>query len=476
MTTSLGASVVDTDDHDHDARAPRPRAFVRLTYKLRSRHSRQARAFEDASRRRASFRKPPTRATMTEAPGGASYWSDLDDWEEWNPERGISWRTHAFAGSVAGLVEHVMLYPIDTVRTQAQVQTVGCPPMTMIGCMRGMMTMIGCMRGMVRDGGLRRLWRGCSTMLSACIPAHAGFFSVYEVAKVATDTRAGEHNPVGSALAGGLATVTHDIIMNPSDVCKQRLQIGHYKGFPDALRTIWREEGVVALYRSLPTALVTNVPYNAVMVMANDACKTFLNPSGEQDLFVFLVSGLVGGATASFLTTPLDVARTRLQTQGLSALCIEGCSTISPEKLKVAQVTAQEGKIFPSSSGATTTSPKRSFSSSSRALPTGLNSSSASLMTYNSLPTHGMMWTKGPGIRSISSVSEEPLRAPIVYRGLWSALQSLYMEEGVTGLFRGWKPRLLFRAPSAAISWATYETMKRALVGAETSQSSADSL
>ena len=39
------------------------------------------------------------------------------DWEEWDPSQS-SFTTHMIAGSLAGLAEHVSIFPLDTLKTQ----------------------------------------------------------------------------------------------------------------------------------------------------------------------------------------------------------------------------------------------------------------------------------------------------------------------------------------------------------------------
>lgn len=41
-----------------------------------------------------------------------------DDWEEYSPESGLSLHHHMLAGSMAGLSEHVVMYPVDTVKVR----------------------------------------------------------------------------------------------------------------------------------------------------------------------------------------------------------------------------------------------------------------------------------------------------------------------------------------------------------------------
>jgi solute carrier family 25 iron transporter 28/37 len=42
-------------------------------------------------------------------------------------------------------------------------------------------------------------------------------------------------------------------------------------------------------------------------------------------------------------------------------------------------------------------------------------------------------------------------------------LSRIAREEGPAALVRGWQPRVLFHAPSAAICWGIYETAKKVL-------------
>lgn len=113
-----------------------------------------------------------------------------------------------------------------------------------------------------------------------------------------------------------LATTLHDAVLTPMDVVKQRLQLGYYKGVVDCVRTIVREEGWAALYRSYPTTIAMNVPYASLVVATNESVKKVLNPSGEMNMPAYLVAGALSGAVASFFTNPLDVIKTRLQVRG----------------------------------------------------------------------------------------------------------------------------------------------------------------
>eukprot|EP00611_Tribonema_gayanum_P014330 TRINITY_DN2567_c0_g1_i3.p1 TRINITY_DN2567_c0_g1~~TRINITY_DN2567_c0_g1_i3.p1 ORF type:complete len:262 (-),score=60.70 TRINITY_DN2567_c0_g1_i3:475-1260(-) len=178
--------------------------------------------------------------------------ADLD-WEDWSGEGNFV--HHMLAGSIAGITEHTVMFPVDTIKTHIQ-------------CMRECPERQAGARvlEMVRGQGMLRLWRGVGTMFMGCVPAHAAYFSVLEASKSRFGANAGGHKPVAAAAAGGLATVFHDAFMTPMDVIKQRLQLGYYRGIGDCVRTIVRTEGARALYRSFPTTLFMNIPYGG------DAC------------------------------------------------------------------------------------------------------------------------------------------------------------------------------------------------------------
>ena len=54
-------------------------------------------------------------------------------------------------------------------------------------------------------------------MLAGSIPAHASYFSIYELAKIKFNIHNEELHPELFALTGILATMAHDMILTPLD-------------------------------------------------------------------------------------------------------------------------------------------------------------------------------------------------------------------------------------------------------------------
>ena len=347
---------------------------------------------------------------------------EFEDWDGQSP----FW-IHCTAGSIAGVAEHVSVYPLDTVKTHIQcaacpdprtLRTARTPNLFTHGPANHMWTT---MRQIVSTPALMpnnptttlssysKLFRGVQTILIGCIPAHALYFSSYETVKWYY-TDAGNNNHLsmeGAALAGAAAVLGHDVIMTPLDTIKQRLQLGHYNnGMTQALQEICKSKAglIGTLYRSFPVTLLTNVPYGAIMVYANEATKELLLLQRQQQqqqrnnnttsllqkntLTDCLIASSIGGFLASGLTTPLDRIKTSLQIQGLAPVKCErfGGECATP---------------------------------------------------YSASPPQA---TYGQVVRQI------------------------LQKEGLRGLWKGALPRVLSHTPAVAISWTTYETCKELLI------------
>jgi Mitochondrial carrier protein len=71
---------------------------------------------------------------------------------------------------------------------------------------------------------MARLFRGVQAVAVGCIPAHALYFSSYEIVKEITTNAHESMSPLASSVAGACAVMSHDIIMTPLDTIKQRMQ------------------------------------------------------------------------------------------------------------------------------------------------------------------------------------------------------------------------------------------------------------
>ncbi|KAF7458377.1 mitochondrial carrier protein [Cryptosporidium felis] len=245
--------------------------------------------------------------------------NEIEDWEIWKGD--IPFWKHSLAGSIAGVMEHSCFFPLDTIKTCLQ-----------SGKVHGFNGSRGTL-AFIRNSGLRNLFRGFPAVVFGNIPAHASMFTTYEYSrrlmlKVANLLENNDswlarnmnifNSLISPAVCGGLSTISHDFIATPLDVIKQRLQLGTYKGMRDCITTIIRKEGVISFYRSLPVTLFMNIPQTGLFVLINENLKSlvgdFKKVSLKQNTYNFLLAGISGGV-AGFITNPLDVIKTKLQTQ-----------------------------------------------------------------------------------------------------------------------------------------------------------------
>jgi solute carrier family 25 (mitochondrial S-adenosylmethionine transporter), member 26 len=160
----------------------------------------------------------------------------------------------------------------------------------------------------------------CRGNLVGVAPASAIFMACYEPTKVAL-TRDLNWSSQGSFLAAGAtAGLAASLVRVPTEVVKQRMQSGEFKHARTALVSILRREGRLGLFAGYGAFLLRDLPFDAVEFWAFDTLKLNYRQAVQRDLNPLEASGCgaVAGAVTAFATTPLDVIKTRLMTQGSS--------------------------------------------------------------------------------------------------------------------------------------------------------------
>ena len=84
----------------------------------------------------------------------------------------------------------------------------------------------------------------------------------------------------------------------------------------DLAKSMYKNEGVIAFYRSFGINFLMNTPFSSMIIFMNEKLKYTLGvKTGDTHLMYYLCGGLAG-ALASVPTTPFDVIKTKLNTQG----------------------------------------------------------------------------------------------------------------------------------------------------------------
>jgi len=300
---------------------------------------------------------------------------DADDYESL-PDSTPFWIV-ASAGAAAGVAEHCTMYPVDSVKTR--MQSVMCEKQHRDGIFRMLKTMI-------KEEGWFRPLRGFPAMVWGAGPAHAMYFGCLEWGKIWWKPLYNISEDLGNGASACFATLCHDAVMTPAEVVKQRMQMccSPFDSTLKCARTVYSTEGIRAFYRSYPTALSMNIPYQMVMFGTYERVQQMLNPEKNYRPAVHFFAGAIAGGVASSITMPFDNCKTLLNTQE-------------------------------------------------------------------------------PAVLQTTKRKE--------VRGIWNAVKTIYRMAGFRGFFNGLTPRVLYQAPSTAISWSVYEFFKWWLFSTEDSGS-----
>ncbi|KAL0458737.1 UNVERIFIED_CONTAM: Mitochondrial RNA-splicing protein MRS3 [Sesamum latifolium] len=182
------------------------------------------------------------------------------------------------AGSIAGMVEHMAMFPVDTIKTQ--MQALGSCPIKSASVKQALGSIL-------KSDGPKGLYRGIGAMGLGAGPAHAVYFSVYEFCKKSF-SGGNPDNHAAHAVSGVCATVASDAVLTPMDMDHR----------------------------------ADECTFTAVHFATYEAAKRGLmevSPESVNDerLVVHATAGAAAGALAAALTTPLDVVKTQLQCQGV---------------------------------------------------------------------------------------------------------------------------------------------------------------
>ncbi|CDI87052.1 mitochondrial carrier domain-containing protein, putative [Eimeria praecox] len=227
----------------------------------------------------------------------------------------------------------------------------------------------------LRSGGRARALKNCYSGIAALamgsMPSSAGFFVVYEVAKEKLKRLSGcmqqrdllrdlllyfvsdlaaavavaaaalavaaaavavaaaaavlqqrdTDAPLASThiAAAAIAESSACVIRNPFEVVKQQVQLGLHASTSEGFSAVWRLEGPRGFFVGLGTSMLRDVPFAAMQLSLWEWFKLkALGESPPSTSFTTAVSGAAGmiaGAVAAVVTTPMDVVKTRLMTQ-----------------------------------------------------------------------------------------------------------------------------------------------------------------
>lgn len=325
------------------------------------------------------------------------------------------------------------MYPLDTVKTRQQ----GAPnELKYRSTTRAFLNLAR------EEGIFRGLYGGYSPAALGSFPATLTFFLVYESSKRLFINDWNIPEPVAHFTSGWLGDLASSVVYVPSEVLKTRLQLQgrynnphfysgyNYKGMIDAARTIARVEGPGALFYGYKATLIRDLPFSALQFAfyekLHDMAQEHVGHHNDMGVGLELATGAIAGGLAGAITTPLDVVKTRIQTQH------------------------NDGGNSSSSSCSTTTKPI------SPKAPLGTGSSHS---TGNSFPSNASSASSTKSYSSLSTNTRSASNAPaILTDSITNGLRIIYKTEGIAGLFSGIWPRIVWTSVQSSVMLFVYQT------------------
>ncbi|KAG5197603.1 hypothetical protein JEQ12_008332 [Ovis aries] len=143
----------------------------------------------------------------------------------------------------------------------------------------------------------------------------AAFFVTYEYVKWILNTDASSYlMPVTHMLAASAGEVVACLIRVPSEVVKQRAQVSASSGTFRIFSNILCQEGIQGLYRGYKSTVLREIPFSLVQFPLWESLKALWSwrQGHVVDCWQSAVCGAFAGGFAAAVTTPLDVAKTRI--------------------------------------------------------------------------------------------------------------------------------------------------------------------
>ncbi|XP_028680162.1 S-adenosylmethionine mitochondrial carrier protein isoform X1 [Erpetoichthys calabaricus] len=196
------------------------------------------------------------------------------------------------AGGIAGMCVDLVLYPLDTIKTRLQSP-----------------------QGFFKASGFRGIYAGVPSVAIGSFPSASAFFVTYEYFKSVLSTFSPPYlSPVIHMVSASLGETVACVIRVPTEVVKQRTQASPSTSTYRILLLTLREEGILGLYRGYSSTVLREVPFSLVQFPLWEFLKGLW--SWRQGHVVYswqaAVCGAFAGGMAAAVTTPLDVAKTRI--------------------------------------------------------------------------------------------------------------------------------------------------------------------
>ena len=195
-------------------------------------------------------------------------------------------------------------------------------------------------KAIMDQDGVAGFFRGLPPTLVGIIPSRSAYFYAYQRIKAFLDPTLPEGSPPNALIAGFMAGIVGNTLTNPMWMVRTRMQllIDHtagqtqYAGYGDAIKTIFREEGIGGFYKGITASywgcaegalqfIIYEQLKQRLLERQNDKRATLgLRPTQELPKSTYFWAAAASKAVAAVATYPHEVARTRMREQARAGI------------------------------------------------------------------------------------------------------------------------------------------------------------
>jgi len=222
--------------------------------------------------------------------------------------------TSMTAGGIARITAVCVLHPFDVLKTRLQYQRTYNPE---IVSYHSWLTAIP---QIVKQEGWRTFYKGIGVRLAYIFPSAAFNFTIFEQCRTAFKNR-GDNWKIPLTLTFGILTrCILTLSRTPFDVVKQELQIDgthkvQKKSLFSILSLIKNERGNVGFFSGMPITIARDLAFSGSYFVSYELFRILQSKGKYNENFKYAVAGGIAGFLATIISLPLDVLKTRIQTQ-----------------------------------------------------------------------------------------------------------------------------------------------------------------
>ena len=336
----------------------------------------------------------------------------------------------------------MLMHSMDTVKTRQQGDLSMPPRYTSLGS-----TYLTILR---QEGLVRGLYGGVTPAFWGSFAGTFVFFGAYEWSKRQM-IDFGVAPTMAYLSAGFFADLVISPLYVPTEVLKTRLQLQgrynnpyfnsgyNYRSTLHALRTVYRTEGFAEFFSGYKATIFRDLPFSAIQFALYEQeqrmAKKWVGPGKDIGLPLEVLTGFSAGGIAGAITCPMDVVKTRIQTE------------LDPDVAAAAKQKKQEKKAQKAAAKSASKSAATSASASAKSRPTNSANAAPQQQRQHISTSSPSTTLKRHGHVSLDTES------------VMKALRIIYRTEGLAGWFRGVGPRFVWTGMQSGTMLVVYQKL-----------------